>query len=483
MPRSTAKPAIGSCERDIYRLKHGLCFMSSRRIRADNNDQPPCGSLPITAKLAMVSIAGRGHASTTINLPFCSHRRSREAGLQLLPRVRPLPGDACRLLQLSCPEFTTATNPNHTQAGFPRDCSVCHTTTTWTARVSTTILNLLCADWGACSAQLHFMPRVREVCGTPADCVGCHVALYEKRRTRITRAQTFQLPVKAAITSTWTGAKFDHNLARFPLTGAHTTLACAQCHVGGRFTGTPADCMSCHENAFRSTTNPNHVAAGFSTNCQACHTTEQWRGAKFEHNQTRFPLTGAHINVNCAQCAWVAFSPEPVRRVPVIVQRFRTLRIRTMQRRVSAVAVVIRPPHAGTKFDHSGTRFPLTGAHVNHVFAVHAGNVARNQRSASVAAVQHFRPLQSQPSAAASLQDRSAIPPPNEGAISATARQRSQRALVNVSCLRCHVNNRFVELLKTARAISPDRTTTEPRATSFPRTCETAMRPRGGGAV
>ncbi|MBI3473968.1 MAG: hypothetical protein HY013_21650, partial [Candidatus Solibacter usitatus] len=34
---------------------------------------------------------------------------------------------------------------------------------------------------------------------------------------------------------------------RFPLTGAHATKpTCAQCHTSGVYTGTPANCDSCH---------------------------------------------------------------------------------------------------------------------------------------------------------------------------------------------------------------------------------------------
>ena len=35
---------------------------------------------------------------------------------------------------------------------------------------------------------------------------------------------------------------------------------------------------------YQATKNPNHVAAGFPTTCETCHTTAQWPGAKFDHN-------------------------------------------------------------------------------------------------------------------------------------------------------------------------------------------------------
>ena len=77
---------------------------------------------------------------------------------------------------------------------------------------------------------------------------------------------------------------------------------CARCHVGGRYSGTPTDCYSCHQANYARTTNPNHQASAFPTQCQTCHTTSAWRPATSDHNKTRFPLTGAHQRVDCARC-------------------------------------------------------------------------------------------------------------------------------------------------------------------------------------
>ena len=78
-------------------------------------------------------------------------------------------------------------------------------------------------------------------------------------------------------TTEWTGAKFDHNLSRFALTGAHVNTACGSCHINGQFTGTPTECVDCHRQNFNNATNPNHAAGGFPTTCQSCHTTSQWQ--------------------------------------------------------------------------------------------------------------------------------------------------------------------------------------------------------------
>jgi hypothetical protein len=53
---------------------------------------------------------------------------------------------------------------------------------------------------------------------------------------------------------------------------------------------------------YNGTTNPNHAQAGFPQQCNVCHNTSAWQPATFDHSNTNFPLTGAHINVACANC-------------------------------------------------------------------------------------------------------------------------------------------------------------------------------------
>jgi hypothetical protein len=97
----------------------------------------------------------------------------------------------------------------------------------------------------------------------------------------------------------WKGATFNHATTGFALTGAHTTVQCAQCHVNGNYTLSAANraCASCHLTDYTTTTNPNHKTAGFPTDCTGCHNTVQWKGATFNHTATGFALTGAHTTV------------------------------------------------------------------------------------------------------------------------------------------------------------------------------------------
>ncbi len=99
-----------------------------------------------------------------------------------------------------------------------------------------------------------------------------------------------------------TTTTFDHNRTGFPLQGAHTNVACLECHSNG-YAGTPTNCDACHLTDYNSTTDPNHVTAGFPTDCATCAAMRvPGTTPPFDHNTTSFPLQGAHTNVNCLEC-------------------------------------------------------------------------------------------------------------------------------------------------------------------------------------
>jgi hypothetical protein len=103
-------------------------------------------------------------------------------------------------------------------------------------------------------------------------------------------------------TAGWSPSSFDHAQTAFPLTGAHRTVSCQLCHVNGHFQGTPTDCWSCHQADYEGVDDPNHVTNQFSHICTECHNTGSWDEVVFAHDQTAFPLTGAHLSAACAQC-------------------------------------------------------------------------------------------------------------------------------------------------------------------------------------
>jgi hypothetical protein len=200
--------------------------------------------------------------------------------------------------------FQQTTNPNHAAAGFPTDCSICHSTTNWSGAVfdhSKTAFPLTGAHIGLACSSCH---ASGVFAGLPTACVSCHLTQFQQTTNPNHVATGFpQDCTLCHSTTNWTSSTFDHNKTVFPLTGAHTTVACSSCHINGNFTTTPTDCYSCHKSQYTGTTNPNHVTAAFPTTCQTCHNTTAWTGATFNH--TWFPIySGTHRSVwtTCADC-------------------------------------------------------------------------------------------------------------------------------------------------------------------------------------
>jgi hypothetical protein len=136
--------------------------------------------------------------------------------------------------------------------------------------------------------------------GTPRECAKCHEDIHNGEFgadcARCHRPATFVLM------EDFTGF---HDTTRFPLLGAHRRVPCSDCHaVSGkeRWTGLNTACAACHFDDYRKAQNPPHLSSGFGTDCSRCHSAASWTTAFFDHQATRFPLTGAHRRTACTQC-------------------------------------------------------------------------------------------------------------------------------------------------------------------------------------
>ena len=77
------------------------------------------------------------------------------------------------------------------------------------------------------------------------------------------------------------------------------------CHTSMPYSTVQRTCDGCHHQEFLATTNPNHAAAGYSTDCATCHQpVANWTGAALNHPTTPIALTGVHSStlVQCTQC-------------------------------------------------------------------------------------------------------------------------------------------------------------------------------------
>lgn len=100
----------------------------------------------------------------------------------------------------------------------------------------------------------------------------------------------------------WRVTAFDHKQTGFELTGRHAALNCRNCHYEAssgsyRFASLGSRCSDCHKDRHRGQFSKNGI-----TDCSLCHTVEDWNPVKFNHELTRFPLSGGHSKIACASC-------------------------------------------------------------------------------------------------------------------------------------------------------------------------------------
>ncbi len=291
--------------------------------------------------------------------------------LPVLLVVAILPG-AARGADPSAPATPQVATPNP-HGSFREDCALCHRAESWTEAMPTAEFDH--SRFGfpldgshkdvpclLCHTSLEFAETSGSRCADchqdvhrgemGIDCARCHTT-----RDFIDRAEAVR----------------QHRLGRFPLTGAHLTTDCAACHrpqAGSamRFAGTAETCGGCHLADYQATRNPDHVAGGYSTDCVRCHSTSSFAGGTFDHSATSFPLTGAHVGVQCAACHGEG---PPARVSAECVSCHR-----------AEYDATTSPPHAGTgfptscadchstsgwsgaTFDHDGRSFPIySGTH------------------------------------------------------------------------------------------------------------------------
>ena len=266
-------------------------------------------------------------------------------------------------------KYQATKNPNHVAAGFPTTCLSCHTTNAWTPATfdhGKTRFPLAGRHQTVACASCHTGGKYA---GTPTDCFACHKANYQATQNPNHVAGGFPTKCDSCHNlNGWRPATFaDHGKTRFPLTGKHQTVPCATCHVGGKYTGTPTDCVACHLAAYQGSQNPNHIAAGFPNTCATCHTANGWRPATFDHGKTRFPLTGKHQTVSCANCH-VGGKYAGTATDCVSCHQAKYQATKSPNHVAAGFPTTCATCHTTNgwtpaNFNHSTTRFPLTGKH------------------------------------------------------------------------------------------------------------------------
>jgi hypothetical protein len=168
-------------------------------------------------------------------------------------------------------------------------------------------------------------------------------------------------------------SRFDHDVARYPLRGAHRRVGCNKCHTRGgsyrqRYTSLRYDtCDRCHQRY-----HPEALATvAPDTRCEACHVVAGFEPSTFtaaSHAKARWPLEGSHRAAPCVACH-TRQAPAPTR----------------LAHDKRACVDCHADPHRGQfdakmaqggcaachnqtgwrqgSFDHEATAFPLRGVH------------------------------------------------------------------------------------------------------------------------
>jgi len=188
--------------------------------------------------------------------------------------------------------WTLTGNHQMAPAGAATNCNQCHVNNNYTLSV-TDCYNSGChtADWNSTQTLGGAVPNHVAANFPTSLCTTCHDTLL------------------------WADGKFDHSTTGFALTGGHIVptaggvQACTDCHVANNYSLSASNtvCYGCHLAEWNSTQTlggsvPNHIAAGYPTTCDTCHTTTNWLGATFNH--TYFPIP--HHGSVCADCHQVS---------------------------------------------------------------------------------------------------------------------------------------------------------------------------------
>jgi len=160
--------------------------------------------------------------------------------------------------------------------------------------------------------------------GMDAQCLACHTEIgWMKTRNRGTHARLADKECvschpdhggrdfKLVVWESGTPEKFDHHKTGYVLEGKHAVAQCAKCHKAelqksgatplirkkdksASWLGLETACQSCHADPHR---------GQLGLQCEHCHDPKAWKPAQgFDHAKSQFPLTGAHVKVECAKC-------------------------------------------------------------------------------------------------------------------------------------------------------------------------------------
>jgi nitrate/TMAO reductase-like tetraheme cytochrome c subunit len=186
---------------------------------------------------------------------------------------------------------------------FKINCDACHTSENWTVSKDSISFDHDSTrftlegqhdviDCRQCHSTLEFSK-------TESNCTACHLDIHQEtvgqECSRCHNAESWLINDIVEL----------HRQASFPLLGQHANAECTDCHHSEtelKFTPIGVECVDCHFADYKTTQNPDHTKAGFSTSCSDCHKMDATDWSTEGINHDFFPLTKGHDINQCAEC-------------------------------------------------------------------------------------------------------------------------------------------------------------------------------------
>lgn len=148
------------------------------------------------------------------------------------------------------------------------------------------------------------------------QCLSCHDNFHKTTLSHRFTGKNGGECTKCHTQDDWKIASFNHTVVNFPLRGKHATINCNKCHVQSTKTAKlesknyvwhglekKTACASCHSD-YHAFGKFESKRLGILQKCQSCHSEESWQQTKnFDHNrQTRYAIDGKHADLKCNEC-------------------------------------------------------------------------------------------------------------------------------------------------------------------------------------
>lgn len=202
-------------------------------------------------------------------------------------------------------DFNATTSPNHIQANYSTNCLECHSINSITWGGTNINHSFFPLTLGHAVSDCYLCHTTHTFTAISTDCVSCHLTNYNSSTNPPHKTANFQTTCTDCHTTNpgWKPALFTIHNTYYPLTGAHLTTDCNNCHNNNYAIILPTICVGCHQSNFDHSTNPPHTSLNIPNTCADCHTTNPgWKPATFAIHNNYWPLTGGHLTADCNSC-------------------------------------------------------------------------------------------------------------------------------------------------------------------------------------